>query len=44
MSIWEANAAFAGYVKAHATEAEAGLSAHEAADLAAWVDEPAVWH
>lgn len=44
MSLWEFRAAVGGFVKANTSEAEAGLSTNEAAQLAAFIDEPPVWH
>jgi hypothetical protein len=44
MSIWEFGAAFGGYVKANSTEEKGAITSEEAKALAAFIDEPPVWH
>lgn len=44
MSLWEFTAAVGGFAKANTPPDERGLSSSEAAQLAALLDEPPVWH
>lgn len=43
MSLWEFQAAVGGYAKANQGD-DSGINTEEAASLAAWIDEPPVWH
>lgn len=44
MSLWQFHAAVGGYVKANSSEEDKGITTDQAAALAAWIDEPPVWH
>lgn len=42
MSLWEFAAAVGGYIVANSTEDR--LTSEQAERLAAWIDQPPVWH
>jgi hypothetical protein len=43
MSLWEFNAATGGFAKANGAGEET-LNTDQAQALAAWIDEPPIWH
>lgn len=43
MSLWEFRAVAGGYAKANSID-DGAISSEQAAALAAWLDEPPVWH
>lgn len=42
MSLWEFSAASGGFMKANSSDET--LSSEQAEALAAWIDEPPIWH